>query len=287
MSVTKSKFRFLLIQAFSLPDNSRYALRRMQGPKESMLMNYGDVAHLLEDVEWDLHPGAPVPHGNWPVETREEFCLVGASRLPVVRAACESGIHNAIVLLGGGDPGYVESREIGRRFGIPVTACAHAQMHVAGMPCNRFSIIDISEAHNMRMHDLVVSYRFTERCASIRNINFPLPRPPEFNQRPIHAEKERVARGETSEMLETSIEESVAAIEDDGAEVIMLGCSAAYWMQPFLQRRLAEMGWEIPVLEGYSCAIAQAKLMVGLGLDASRLAFPSDSPKKWRRRKPC
>lgn len=285
MSVTKSKFRFQLIQAFSLPDNSRYAMRRMQGPKESMLMNYGDLAALLEDVEWDLHPGAPAPHGDWPVETREEFCLVGASRLPVVRTSCESGNYNAIVLLGGGDPGYVESREIGRRFGIPVTSCAHAQMHVAGMLGHRFSIIDISEAHNMRMHDLVVQYRCTERCASIRNINFPLPRPPEFNQRPIHAEKDCVARGETSEMLETSIREAVSAIEDDGAEVIMLGCSAAYWMQPFLQRRLAEMGWEIPVLEGYRCAIEQAKLMVRLGLDASRLAFPSDSPKKWRRKK--
>lgn len=285
MSVTKSKFRFQLIQAFSLPDNSRYALRRMQGPKESMLMNYGDLAALLEDVEWDLHPGAPAPHGDWPVETREEFCLVGASRLPVVRASCESGNYDAIVLLGGGDPGYVESREIGRRYRLPVTSCAHAQMLVAGMLGHRFSIVDISEAHNMRMHDLVVQYRFTERCASIRNINFPLPRPPEFDQRPIHAERERAASGETSEMLETSVKEAVCAIEDDGAEVIMLGCSAAYWMQPFLQRRLAEMGWEIPVLEGYRCAIAQAKLMVNLGLDASRLAFPSDAPRKWRRRK--
>ncbi len=285
MPVEKNKFRFLLIQAFSLPDNARYALRRMQGSKESMLMNYGDVAHLLEDVEWDLHPGAPAPHGDWPVETREEFSLVGASRLPVVRASCERGNCNAIVLLGGGDPGYVESREIGRRFGVPVPTCAHSQMHVAGMLGQRFSIIDISEAHNMRMHDLVVQYRFTERCASIRNINFPLPRPPEFNQRPIHAEKDRVARGETSEMLETSIGEAVSAIEDDGAEVLMLGCSAAYWMQPFLQRRLAEMGWEIPVLEGYRCAIEQAKLLVNLGVDASGLAFPIDHPKKWRRKK--
>ncbi len=285
MSYGKSKVRLLLIQAFSLPDNSRYALRRMDGPKESMLMNYDDVAPLLEDVEWDLHPGAPAPHGDWPVETREEFCLVGAGRLPVVRASCESGKYDAIVLLGGGDPGYVESREIGRRYRLTVTSCAHAQMLVAGMLGHRFSIVDISESHNMRMHDLVVQYRFAERCASIRNINFPLPRPPESNQRPIHAERDRVARGETSEMLETSIKETVSAIEDDGAEVIMLGCSAAYWMQPFLQRRLAEMGWEIPVLEGYRCAIEQAKLMVRLGLDASRLAFPSDYPKKWRRRK--
>ena len=56
-------------------------------------------------------------------------------------------------------------------------------------------------------------------------------------------------------------------------------------MQTFLQRRLHEMGWEIPVLEGYSCAIALAKLFVDLGVDASGLSFPTDRPKQWRRKK--
>jgi Asp/Glu/hydantoin racemase len=285
MSIASSRFRFRLIQAFSLPDNSRYSLRPMQGPKESQLMNYGDIAHLLADVEWDLHPGVPASHGNWPVVTREEFCMVGVNRLPVVRESCESGRFNAIVLLGGGDPGYQEAREIGRHFGIPVTSCADAQMQVAGMLGHRFSIVDISEAHNTRMEDLVVQYRFTERCASIRNIDFPLPRPPDFSERPIHAEKGRVERGEASDMLDASVRESVAAIEEDGAEVILLGCSAIYWVQPFLQRRLVELGWEVPVLEGYRCAIEQAKLMVDLGVAASRLAFPSDLPRKSRRKR--
>jgi len=45
------------------------------------------------------------------------------------------------------------------------------------------------------------------------------------------------------------------------------------------------MGWEIPVLEGYSCAITLAKAMVSLGVDASGLTFPGDRPRKWRRKK--
>ncbi len=285
MSPDAKKFRFLLIQAFSLPPTSKYQLRPMQGPKETQLMNYPDFAHLLEDVNWDLHPGAPAPHGDWPVETREEFCLVAASRLPIVREACRSGKYNGIILLGGGDPGFPESREIGRNHQIPVTACADAQMHVAAMLGNKFSVIDISEVHSMRMRDLVVQYHFSGSCASIRNINFPLPRPPYGEERPIQQEKEKAARGETSDMLETSISEAVSAIEADGAEVIILGCSAAYWMQPFLQKRLGAMGWEIPVLEGYRCAIEQAKMLVNLNLDVSGLAFPSDHPRKWRRKK--
>jgi Asp/Glu/hydantoin racemase len=150
---------------------------------------------------------------------------------------------------------------------------------------NKFSMIDISEAHNMRMADLVVQYRFTERCASIRNVNFPLPRPAYADERPVSAEKAKAQKGEVSEMLEAAVAEAVAAIEDDGADVIILGCSAAFWMQPFLQQRLNDIGWEIPVLEGYRCAIEQAKLLVNLRVDASGLAFPSDHPPKWRRKK--
>ena len=268
-----------------MPENSRYQLRPIQGPKETQLMNYGDVSSVLDGVTWDIHPGAPAPHGDWPVENKEEFCLVGAARLPIVKAASASGAYNAIVLLGGGDPGFLEAREIGRRHGVAVTSCAHAQMHVATMLGNRFSVMDISETHNMQMYSLVVQDHFTQRCASIRNINFPLPRPPFTDDRPIHAQKEKADRGETSDMLEAAVTESVAAIEEDGAEVIVIGCSAAYWLQPFLQKRLKALGWEIPVLEGYTCAIAQAKALVDLGVDASGLAFPYDHPQRWRRKK--
>ncbi|HEX6441687.1 MAG TPA: aspartate/glutamate racemase family protein [Stellaceae bacterium] len=285
MNDDDKKFRFLLVQAFSLPETSAYQLRPFQGAKEERLMNYPEVAPLLADVGWDLHPGAPAPHGDWPVELREEFALVGASRLPIVREACESGRYNAIVLLGGGDPGFVEAREIARRYGIPVTACAHAQMHTAILLGDKFSVIDISEAHNLQMRDLVVRYRLADKCASIRNIDFPLPRPALPEARPLHREYERARAGERSDMLEAAVTEAVAAIEEDGAEAIILGCSAAYWLQPFLQDRLAGIGWEVPVLEGYRCAIAMAKLMVGLGLDASGLAFPSDRPRRWRRKK--
>ncbi len=248
-------------------------------------MNCDNVKHLLEDVEWDLHPGPLATYGDWPVENREEFCLVAAGRLPIVKEACESGKYNAIILLGGGEPGFLESREIGRRYRIPVTSCAFSQMHVASMLGNKFSVIDLAENHNMYYYNLVVQHRFNERCASIRNINFPLPRPPYVDEFPLHVEKAKALKGERSEAVEVAVREAVAAIEEDGAEVITFGCSGTFWIKPFLEKRLNEMGWEIPVLEGYSCAITLAKAMVGLGVDVSGLTFPSDRPKKWRRRK--
>jgi Asp/Glu/hydantoin racemase len=284
-ATSEKKYRFFLVNAFSLPKDSPYLHRPVEGPKEVRLMNYDNVKHLLADVAWDLHPGAVATYGDWPVENREEFCLAAAARLPIVRAACESGKYNAIVLLGGGEPGFPECREIARKYNIPVTACAFSQMHIATMLGNRFSVIDLSELHNMYYYDLVVQNRFAERCASIRNINFPLPRPGLGEERSLRQEKAKALNGERSEMVEAAVAEAVAAIEEDGAEVITFGCSATFWLQPFLAQRLKALGWEIPVLEGYSCAIELAKMMVNLKIDASGLKFPTDLPVKWRRKK--
>ena len=287
MTEEKKKYKFLLISAFRLSDSSRYATRRTGQTKEQRLMNYNNIKHLLEDVDWDLHEGPLAPYGDWPVENREEFCLVAAARLPIVREACESGKYNAIVLLGGGEPGFLESREISRKYDVVVTSCAFSQMHIASMLGNKFSVIDLAESHNMYYHNLVVQHGFTSRCASIRNLNYPLPRPgheePAFH--PMHEGRDKALRGEPSEAVERAVSEAVAAIEEDGAEVITFGCSVTFWLQPFVQKRLSEMGWEVPVLEGYSSAIVLAKALVSLGVNASGLTFPSDHPKKWRRRK--
>jgi Asp/Glu/hydantoin racemase len=157
-------------------------------------------------------------------------------------------------------------------------------MHVASMLGNKFSVIDLAENHNMYYYDLVVHHRFDRRCASIRNIDYPLPRPP-YTESQVHLAKNRHQRGETSEVVETAVREAVAAIEEDGADVITFGCSALFWLQPVLQKRLNDMGWEVPVLEGYSTAITLCKAMVDLGVNASGLVYPSAHPKKIRRKK--
>lgn len=288
MSAAKKKYRFLFIQPFQLPNDSRYADKYHSAVltnEQRMRMKYLNIRPLLEDVEWDFHGGPIAPYGDWAVETREEFAHVAAARLPIVREACESGKYNAIVLLGGGEPGFMESREIARQYGVAVTSCAYSQMHIATMLGNKFSVIDFTEVHNMFYYDLVVRHRFTERCASIRNINYSHARPGCEEHGNIAEERDKALRGERSEAVERAVEEAVDAIQEDGAEVITFGCSDAFWLQSFVQKRLHDMGWEIPVLEGYSSAIVLARLMVDLGVNASGLTFPSDRPKQWRRKK--
>jgi allantoin racemase len=285
MPAEPSKYRFLLIHAFSLPPTSKFLHRPVEGPKETRLPNYERVKQFLDGIDWELHQGPMAPFGDWAVENREEFAQVAAGRLPIVKEACQSGKYNAIVLLGGGEPGFQESREMARPFGIPVTACAFSQMHIATMLGNKFSVIDLAESHNMYYYNLVIQHRFDHRCASIRNVQIPFMRPGHPVEFSPQGERQKAERGERSEMVERAVNEAVCAIEEDGAEVITFGCSATFWLQPFVERRLTELGWEIPVLEGYSSAITLAKMMVDLGVCASGLTFPGDRPKKWRRKK--
>ena len=280
--MAESKYRFLFISAFCLPDDSPFrGPKRQEGvPKEQRLQNYENIKHLLEDVEWDAHPGAIATYGNWTVENREEFLHAAFGRIPIVREACESSKYNAIILEGGGEPGFMEAREITRQYGIPVTSCAHSQMHVASMLGNKFAVIDFSDVHNMFYHNLVVQHRMTERCASIHNLGYYHAKPDYPGEPSFGAEREKAVAGERSEGVERAVAEAVDAIEEDGADVIMFGCSGAFWLKPFVEKRLHEMGWEVPVLEGYGCAIELAKVMVDMGVTASGLAFPSDRPKK-------
>ena len=281
---TSAKYRFLLIPPFRLPTETSYSYQTLalptDLPKEKRLMNYELVKPYLEDVEWDLHPGAQATYGDWPVETREEFAYAATAHLPNIREACETGRYNGIVLLGGGEPGFAEAREICRQYNIVVTANAFSQMYLACMLGNRFTVIDIAGVHNVYYRDLIFRHRLQDRCASIRNISLRLPRPGTEDGPQLRKEREKAIAGESSLAVERAIDQADAALREDGAEVITLGCSGVFWLQPFIQKGLNELGWEVPVLEGYSASIELAKLMVNLGINASGITYMPDHPKR-------
>jgi hypothetical protein len=51
-------------------------------------------------------------------------------------------------------------------------------------------------------------------------------------------------------------------------------------LQPFVKKGLAERGWDVPVLEGYSASIEHAKMLVNLGITASGITFMANHPKR-------
>jgi len=277
-----SRYKFILIPPFRLPDKDKFTVpaysEPAETPREQRLLNSDFVLPHLEDVDWDLHPGAEPTYGNWSVETREEFAYAATARIDCVREACESGKYNGVILLGGGEPGFMESREIGRKHGVVVTANAFSQMYLATMLGDGFSIIDIEGVHNVYYRDLVRVHQLQDRCRSIRNIGYSLPRPGDQDPDTLTEQCRAAERGEYSLAVERAVDQAEAAILEDGAEVITLGCSMVFFLQPFIRDGLEARGWDVPVLEGYTASIELAKLMVNLGVNASAITYMGARP---------
>lgn len=145
---------------------------------------------------------------------------MAAARLPIVREAAESGEWNALILLGGGEPGADAAREIGRKHGLPVTSCATSQMHVATMLGNKFSVVDLADSHSMYYYNVIVQARMTDRCASIRTIDYPLGRPGHDDENSLASDKDKALAGEKTSGVEAAIAAAAAAIEEDGADLL-------------------------------------------------------------------
>ena len=199
-----------------------------------------------------------------------------------VREACETGKYNAAILLGGGEPGFLESREIGREFGVVVTANAFSQIYLATMLGDSFSIIDIEGVHNVFYRDLIRTHQLQPRCRSIRSIGYSLPRPGDTDPDTLTVQCEAVAKGDQNIVVERAVDQAEAAIVEDGAEVITLGCSMTFFLQPHIEKGLRERGWDVPVLEGYTASIELAKLMVNLGVNASGITYMGARPARTR-----
>jgi Asp/Glu/hydantoin racemase len=250
--------RFKFIPPFrlvDLPPGDEYA--RVQETYLKEIEKEG----LLKGIEWDVDSGMPGPH----VDNREELAQVVPGVLKLVREAAESGRYDAIIILGGLDPGLYAAREIAN---IPVLGCTNSAIHVASLLGNKFSVIDALECMAIAIRQNIIVYGLNEKCASVRSIELP------------SKLRQQAAKAHSTEWIEKAVEEAVAAIEKDGADVITFGCTGLMWMQPFVQRRLEEIGYEVPVLHSHKCAIELAKALVNMKLKQSKIAFPSKEAKQ-------
>jgi Asp/Glu/hydantoin racemase len=216
---------------------------------------------LLKGIEWDFDLGIPGPI----VENREELAQVVPGVLKLVREACESGRYDAIILIGGLEPGLYAAEEIGAQFDIPVVGCTSSEVAFAYILGHRYTIIDTLECMAINIRQNIMSYGMNEKCASVRSIEWPVR--DKLNLDPPEA-------------LEDFVKECIKAIEEDGADVIVIGCAALIYMQPSAQRRLKELGYGVPVLHPFKCAIEMAKALVNMKVSQSKYAFPSAVPKK-------
>jgi allantoin racemase len=213
---------------------------------------------LLTDVDWNYDPGPVGPL----VETREHLVQVGLGVLERVRAASESGLFDAIVIQGFLDPVLYAAREVAR---IPVLGCSNSALHIAALLGHRCSILDTLESMAIPIRENSRIYEMDHKLVSVRSIEFPV--------------REVLRKSRRDELVAAMEAQAREAVDKDGADTLILGCTALSWLVPFVRKRLAECGIDVPVVEPIHAAVTLARSLVMMRLNHSRIAFPTNEPK--------
>ena len=132
----------------------------------------------------------------------------------------------------------------------PVLEIAEASMIVACTLGHKFSIISTNDEWGPIMWNAVRLYGMAERCASVRTAGMPVL---------------ALESGSKRDALAPIREEARRAIEEDGAEVICLGCAGMVDMDKQLEQELG-----VPVLDGVVCAVKLLEGIHGYGLHTSK-----------------
>ena len=178
------------------------------------------------------------PFGVAYIETRFE-ALIGA--YATAQLACEHAAdYDAVVVAAFGDPGLAGLREV---LPVPVTGMTEAALASAHLLGHRISIIAISQRIQAWYREVVDSYGFGSRLASIRALDRPLSGIASVQEEHAQALQHLAQR----------------AVSEDGAEVIILAGAPLAGLARTLHGRLP-----VPVVDGVSSAVRHAETLAAL-----------------------
>jgi len=158
------------------------------------------------------------------------------------------------------DPGLDAAREA---VEIPVVGAGESAICLALMVGDSFSIIDpgprnyVSYAPTRQVRRMGVENRFV----SVRGAGVPV----------LEITKDL---DKTTERIRLEV---LKAVEEDGAEVVVLGCTGLAGLAPKVQAKLG-----VPVIDPALAALRMAEVLVQLKLPTSRASYP-ESPEKPRK----
>jgi allantoin racemase len=148
-------------------------------------------------------------------------------------------------------------RALRSRLNIPVIGPGEAAFAMACMLGKRFTVLTMWPEWFPLYEKTLTEYALWDRCASLRSIN----------TRPDVTE---LLAGKEEVIFDKLKSEALAAIEEDGADCIVLGSTTMHQSAAFLAANLP-----IPVINPGLVAYKLCETMLELGLTHSKKAFPS------------
>jgi allantoin racemase len=162
---------------------------------------------------------------------------------------------DAIVIDCMSDPGIAAAREV---VSIPVLGPCLTAMHAASMLAHKFSVVTVMDRLTPSFERRAAVYGLTT-MASCRSVEVPV----------LDLEAER------NQGVKRLIEESIAAIEQDGAHAIVFGCTGMLGWAQDIEQGLHEAGYPgVPVVDPIPLTLRTAAALVRSGLVHSKRTYP-------------
>jgi allantoin racemase len=144
------------------------------------------------------------------------------------------------------DTGLDAARTLGR---APVVGIGEAAYHLASLVAGRFSVVTTLSRSIPVLEDNLLRYGLARRCAKVRAAEVPVL----ALEDPTSPARDRISA------------EIAAALREDRAEAIVLGCAG---MADLCHALAHEHG--VPVIEGVGAAVKLAESLIAIGLKTSK-----------------
>jgi len=192
-------------------------------------------------------------HG--PPSIESEFDEAMAVPGTIVRAIeAERAGADAIIIDCMGDPGLKPAREVVK---IPVLGPAETSMHLAAILGQKFSVVTVLDSVKPMLVNLARIYGVHEKLASILVVDIPV----------LELE------GRLAEVQQSLADAALLAVERDGADVIVLGCTGFLGCASAIERRLLASGYDVPVIDPIPATVCIAEAIAKAGLRHSKRTY--------------
>jgi allantoin racemase len=189
------------------------------------------------------------------IECELDQALAVPGTLAAVRSAARAGA-DAVVINCMGDPGLDAAREL---TSVPVLGTAQTSMHVAAMLGHRFSILTVVDQLIHVDEAKAASYGLGGRLASVRSVGIPV----------------LDLGADAGHLLAALTEQGLQAVRDDGAHVLVLGCTGMLGLAADLARALVHQGVsDVPVVDPLPVTLHVAAALARSGLSHSKRTYP-------------
>jgi allantoin racemase len=210
---------------------------------------------LGPDIQFDFESVLVAPRNY---VSQYDLVLADVGILEAGLSAQERG-YDAVCIDTMSDSGVAALRSA---LDIPVIGPGRASMLMAMLLGNHFSVVTMWK-HWVHLYEKTIKdLGFSAQCASIRSID-------------IKPDNIGLLDGKEDEIFPLLEAAALACIEEDGADVILLGSTTMHQAHAWLAEKLP-----VPVINPGPLTYKLAETLLGLGLQHSRSAYPkSPAPK--------